>query len=197
MMSADRTCHGAPVLNIVGERVALGPLRRDLVPFYQRWLNDFRHARNFDDTPEPWTRERTIALFEMRATPSDDTAIFTIYEAAGYRPIGYTMLFDISFRHRSAEFAIHIGEDDAHGKGYGTETARLMIEYAFLTLGLQSVFLSVAEYNHAGRNAYARAGFKETGRRRRAWRIGGQFWDVIIMDCLAGELASSTSNVSD
>jgi hypothetical protein len=30
-----------PILNIVGEKVALGPHRRDLVALYQRWINDF------------------------------------------------------------------------------------------------------------------------------------------------------------
>lgn len=186
MCSADPS-DNQPILNITGDKVALGPLRRDLVPLYGRWLNDLRHARNFDDTPEPWTEERVLTLYEMRAAPSDETVMFTIYELPGLRPIGYTMLDSISHRHRSAEFAIHIGEDDAHAKGYGTETARLMLDYAFAWLGLHSVFLTVAEYNLAGRRAYERAGFRETGRRRQAWQMGGRFWDEVMMDCLAGE----------
>lgn len=186
-MSPDLERDDAPILNITGELVALGPLDRGLVSLYQRWLNDFSHARNFDDTPEPWTMERALALFEARAAPSDDTIIFTIYERGSLQPVGYTMLVDISFRHRSAGFAIHIGEGAAHGKGYGTETTRLMLDYAFTSLVLHSVYLTVAEYNHAGRRAYQRAGFRETGRFRQAWLMGGRFWDEIIMDCLAGE----------
>ena len=34
-----------PLTNIDGERVALGPLRRDLLPLYQRWINDFTALR--------------------------------------------------------------------------------------------------------------------------------------------------------
>ncbi len=177
----------APILNMTGNQVALGPLDRVLVPLYQRWLNDFSHARNFDDTPEPWTLERVSALYEDRSASSDDTFMFTIYERASLLPIGYTMLLETSFRHGSAEFAIHIGEDNAHGKGYGTETARMMLEYAFASLGLNSVYLTVAEYNRTGRRAYQRAGFRESGRRRQAWRMGGRFWDEIVMDCLASE----------
>jgi diamine N-acetyltransferase len=85
------------------------------------------------------------------------------------------------------EFAIDIGEDTAYGKGYGTETTRLMLEYAFTLLGLNSVCLSVAEYNHAGRRACQRAGFHETGRFRQAWLMGGRIWHEIIVDCLGGE----------
>jgi hypothetical protein len=29
-----------PILNVADELVALGPLRRDLLPLYQRWIND-------------------------------------------------------------------------------------------------------------------------------------------------------------
>ena len=34
-----------PIFNIVGENVALGPLRKDLVPLYTRWFNDFGTLR--------------------------------------------------------------------------------------------------------------------------------------------------------
>jgi RimJ/RimL family protein N-acetyltransferase len=186
-MSSGRSPAEAPVVNITGESVLLGPLVRELVPLYQRWLNNLHHARNFGDTPAPWAHERTLALFDERAGPSSETAFFTIYERATSEPIGYTMLLDITFRHRSAELAIHIGEDRAHGKGYGTETAGLMLAYAFETLNLHAVYLMVAEFNLAGRHAYERAGFRESGRYREAWEMGSRYWDAIIMDCLASE----------
>ena len=34
-----------PVLNIGGGRVALGPLLADLLPLYERWINDFGTIR--------------------------------------------------------------------------------------------------------------------------------------------------------
>jgi len=33
------------IINIVGEKVALGPNRQDLVSLYQRWYNDFAVLR--------------------------------------------------------------------------------------------------------------------------------------------------------
>jgi len=35
----------SPIISITGERVALGPIRRDLVPLYHRWINDFAVLR--------------------------------------------------------------------------------------------------------------------------------------------------------
>ncbi len=191
-----------PVLNILGEKVALGPLVRAHLPLYARWYNDFHVIRAFD-TPRPRTIEGQTAYFE-RAAVADDALWFTIYERVisppsgrtlppsgqAWRPIGRSDLFDIDWWHGTAVWGLVIGERDAHGKGYGTETARLMLDYAFTALGLHSVMLTCFEFNLAGRRAYAKAGFKEIGRRRQCRWLNGRLWDEIYMDCLATEFAS-------
>ncbi len=179
---------GRPLVNIVGEAVALGPQRRDLLPLYQRWINDFSTVRNLG-LPRPMTEEQEIAWFDGQARSERD-APFTVYERATWRPIGNTALHGIDFRNRTAEFGIMIGEPDARGKGYGTETARLMLDYAFSALGLHSVMLRVHEFNLAGQRAYARAGFRECGRRRQCRLLAGTHYDDIYMDCLASEFES-------
>jgi RimJ/RimL family protein N-acetyltransferase len=83
-----------------------------------------------------------------------------------------------------------IGEPEARGKGYGTETTRLMLDYAFTALGLHSVMLDVSEYNLAGRRAYEKAGFREIGRRRQSDLLNGHLYDLILMDCIATEFES-------
>src|SRR3712207_3748365 len=114
---------GAPVLNVVGERVALGPLRRDLLPLYGRWINDFSTIRMRGLPPGPVTAEKEEAWYEGRAKPENDKdAMFTIYERKTLRPVGNTGLHGIDHRNRSASFGIFIGEPECRGKGYGTET---------------------------------------------------------------------------
>ena len=62
-----------PIINFAGEKVALGPLRRDLVPLYQRWYNDFEVMR-FLDTMRPTSLEaprngtHALARKRMRRT---------------------------------------------------------------------------------------------------------------------------------
>jgi RimJ/RimL family protein N-acetyltransferase len=99
-------------------------------------------------------------------------------------------LFNIDYRNRTAEFGLLIGEPAARGHGFGTETTRLMLDYAFLALGVQSVMLAVWEFNHAGQRAYTKAGFRPCGRRRQSKFMGGKMWDTIYMDCLATEFVS-------
>ncbi len=176
------------IINIEGELVGLGPIRRELLPFYQRWINDFETAKNLALPPGPMTAEAEEAWFNGAATGS--VAYFTIYERSTWRPIGNADLRDIDHRNRSAGFGILIGEASCRGKGYGTETTRLILDYAFTALGLHNVELSVYEYNLAGRRAYEKAGFKEIGRRRQCRAMGGRLWDEIYMDCLATEFES-------
>ena len=183
------TMNDEPLVNTVGELVTLGPLRRDLVPTYQRWMNDLAVVRNIGVMPLPMTLEREEGWFE-RAAKGEDSFLFTIYERASGLPIGNTSLMGLDWRSRTAEFGILIGEARGRGKGYGTETARLILDYAFVALGLHSVYLRVHEYNLAGRRAYAKAGYREFGRRRQSQQMGGKFWDTIYMDCLASEFTS-------
>ena len=108
-----------PILNIVGEKVALGPIDRDHLPLHQKWHNDFEVVRYFDDKPEPWTLERVQGAYE-RDWKNERDVRFTIYEKSSLRPVGWTGLLDISHRHRHAVFGIMIGEKVCWGEGYGT-----------------------------------------------------------------------------
>jgi len=173
-----------PVLSIEGDLVSLGPLRRDLLPLYQRWINDLGTTRTLDLPPQPTTLEKEQDWYEAQTRAQTD-ATFTIYERETLRPIGNTGLHEIDHRNGTATFGILIGEPDCRGKGYGTETTRLMLDFAFTALGLHNVMLMVFEFNPAGISAYRKAGFEEIGRRRKSRRMGGELWDDIFMDCLS------------
>ncbi|MDQ2653063.1 MAG: GNAT family N-acetyltransferase, partial [Chloroflexota bacterium] len=186
--SAPGDYDGHPIVNIVGERVALGPQRRDLLPTYQRWINDFSALRTLGGVaPGPTTLEQEVRWYDVQ---SPTEVRFTIYERAAWRPIGTTALHGIDYRNQTAIFGIFIGEAEARGKGHGTEATRLTLDYAFTALGLHSVMLTVAEFNLAGQRAYARAGFRECGRRRQCRWLAGRLWDELSMDCLATEFES-------
>lgn len=64
---ADHTHHGGeagPIINIRGEKVALGPLERSLLPDYRRWINDFETVRTLGAAPRPMTAEQEEAWYD-------------------------------------------------------------------------------------------------------------------------------------
>lgn len=177
-----------PPYNVVGERVALGPMRSDLIPLYQRWDNDLLTSRTTARF-RPTTSEQHRTAFD-EFTRHDSYALFTLYELASGHAIGTTYLAGIEPRNRTAEFGIAIGESDSRRRGFGTEATRLTLDYAFNALGLHSAMLWVYAYNPAAIRCYTKVGFREIGRRRPARWHNGRFWEEIAMDILATEFAS-------
>jgi RimJ/RimL family protein N-acetyltransferase len=143
----------------------------------------------FPGRPEPWSDERMVNWYERAAT-DHDRMWFTIYETGIWRALGFCVLREIDQHHGTAEFGITIGDRENRGKGYGTEAVKLLLDLAFTGLGLRNIQLQVYEFNHGAVRAYERAGFKEIGRRRGAYLMGGRHWDVVYMDCVSEEFES-------
>ncbi len=178
-----------PIVNIEGELVSLGPLGKAMLPLFQRWINDFNVQHRVGIELGPMTLEDEERWYES-ATAGSHSHAFAIHDRATKSLIGSTNLHAVDYRQGSAAFGIMIGEPTARGKGFGTETASLMLDYAFTILGLHSVNLTVAGFNYAGQAAYRNAGFKECGRLREHIRFAGRWWDQVQMDCLAHEFES-------
>jgi RimJ/RimL family protein N-acetyltransferase len=181
-----------PIVNIRGRLVALGPLRRDLVPTYARWDNDYG-TRRTDDPAEarPVTLDELLNDYDEWARSAAARRIrFTVYEVATWRPIGTTILRDLNRHSRTAVLGVTIGEPACRGKGYGTEATRLTLDQAFTVMGLHTVLLDALATNPAGLRAYEKAGFREIGRWRESALVGGRYCDTVFMECLARDFES-------
>src|SRR3712207_6126379 len=162
------------IISLHGEKVALGPLRRDLLPLHVKWANDPDVTLTLEGWAGPSTLEDQQAWYERESKRDPTKVFFLIYELATLRPIGAVDLTNVSHFNRTAWFGIFIGEKDCWGKGYGTEATRLTLGYAFETLVLHNVTLSVHADNERAIRAYTRAGFTVVGRRREVIRRAGQ-----------------------
>jgi RimJ/RimL family protein N-acetyltransferase len=82
---------------------------------------------------------------------------------------------------------IVIGEKAYWNKGFGQEATRLLLDFGFNLLNLNSVILGTFAFNQRAIAAYRKVGFKEIGRRREGRILAGKKYDVIFMDILAEE----------
>lgn len=185
-----------PVVTIFGERVALGPLRPELYSLHTRWVNDTEVGWNVFGLPQTRTLQQESEWLDA-GLQDPHSLYFLIYAQDRWRPIGVTSLIAIDFRRGTSTFRILIGDPADRGKGLGTEVARLMLEHAFNVLGLHNVMLTVFDFNPAGQRAYAKAGFRELGRRRECVPRDGKLWDEVYMECLSTEFTTpATINVN-
>jgi len=150
-----------PDFIVVGDKVALGPLRRDLAADYARWMNqpDVRGGLNQMGIATAHSQEKWVEDNLERGAKSEPGVIeFTVYDRSDSAPVGTAGLLGIHHAHGNAEFGIFLGE--RRGRGLGTEATRLVLDFAFHVLQLRNVLLETLEWNAAGLAAYERAGFR-------------------------------------
>ena len=102
------------------------------------WRNKDFVRRNFI-YQESFTAKGHLAWIRDQVEPGK-VVQFIICLSDG-REIGSVYFRDIDREKGVAEYGIFIGEEDAMGCGYGTEAARLALDYAFTRLKLHKVFL--------------------------------------------------------
>jgi diamine N-acetyltransferase len=142
--TVGRTGKASPHLIVTGERVALGPLREDLIPVYARWITTLEVARGLGNTII-YTVEAEKGWYEQAAKADPGQAHFLIYDRVDLEPIGKTGLANIDHRHGTATFGIMLGE--RRGQGLGTAATRLVLDWAFTVLGLHNVDLLIFAWN--------------------------------------------------
>ena len=164
---------------IEGERVQLrrmGP--QDAADVVRLRSDPDVQAQLFSERP-PTVAEHLRWLADVDAR--GDRHEFMIVERTSGRSVGTIGLSRIDPTHRRAEYGVLIGEPGARGKGLASEASRLLLDYAFRTLGLVRVYLHVFADNAAAVRLYERVGFLREGLLRRHVYKGGRFRDVVAM----------------
>ena len=174
---------------IEGERVLLRRMSRaDAAEVVRMRAEPEVQAQLFSARP-PTMEEHLRWLAEVEAR--DDLHAFMIVERTSGRSVGTIGLSHIDRENRRAEYGVLIGEPDARGKGLAAEASRLLLAYAFGTIGLRRVYLHVLARNGDALRLYRRVGFQPEGVLRRHVRKGDEFLDVTVMAALADERSTS------
>lgn len=170
---------------ITGERVTLRPITEADTDWIVRWRNTPSVVRNFIFR-EPFTPEMHRNWLATKVATGRVVQYMIEVKATG-RPVGSVYFRDIDPVNHSAEYGIFIGEEDARGQGFGSETARLFTEFGFARLGLHRISLRLLEENLPARCSYEKAGFVQEGIFHDMVMLDGQYRDVVFMAKLAGE----------
>jgi RimJ/RimL family protein N-acetyltransferase len=150
-----------------------------------RWNRDSEYQSLLSSGPSYlWT---TKQVKEWSEKHQDDLYSFGIHILGDDRLIGTTELSGIDWVAGNCWVGIGIGERELWGKGYGTEAMDLIVRYAFESLNLKRVSLTVFQYNERAVKSYLKVGFVEEGRFREWMQRRGARYDLIFMGLLRSE----------
>jgi RimJ/RimL family protein N-acetyltransferase len=153
---------------------------------FERWYSDPEVARLTRYQDGPMRPDEIERFFAARVVGQDSLALAVHVLETG-QLIGTCAFSQLDGDNGSALYHITIGEKTAWGQGYGTEATQLMLDYAFGTLRLHRVALSVFEFNERAIRSYRRCGFVIEGRAREAILREGRWWDELTMSVLEPE----------
>lgn len=170
-----------------GELIKLAMPKVEEAEHISEWQESSEYLRNLDtDFAVPESLD-SIRSHLQKGSRSEHGVYFHIRTLEDDIFIGFVALHSIEWNNQAGVLSIGIGNPMYRGKGYGTDTLRTILRYAFYELNLNRVGLDVIGYNHQAIQAYKKVGFKEEGRLRQAvWRDGVAS-DRVLMGLLKEE----------
>jgi RimJ/RimL family protein N-acetyltransferase len=174
-----------------GERVLLRPMKLEDAARQHQFDQDVSLYGMDSDTPHVRTQANTQDFIESRLKGDPDYAAFAIEVEGIY--IGHCALYHLQDRNRNAELGITIGDPAYWGQGYGRETVKLLLRYAFHYLNVRRVELTTNAKNERAIRSYLACGFVEEGRPRKVVWIEGEYTDLVNMSILRDEWAQLQS----
>jgi RimJ/RimL family protein N-acetyltransferase len=171
-----------------GKLVRLGaPTPSVDAPLFAKWSRDTEYMRLLDTDPPTLASAKSLQDEFEKRLEDQKGLVFRIYTIGDDKQIGFVGLFGFDWANGNSWVGIGIGEREYWGKGYGTETMTLILQFAFTELNLHRVSLGVFEFNARAIKSYQKAGFVIEGRERKFMNREGRRWDIIDMGVLRDE----------
>lgn len=172
---------------IPGKNISLRLItHKDICEYYKRgFQSPDKEVQRYTGTKNVVTKEQ-IRIYVEGIIEDDSRYDFLIINLDG-EIIGESVINEIDFYNRCANFRIALFKSEDCGQGIGTEAIEMTLKFGFKELNLHRIELEVFSFNERAYAAYCGAGFIEEGRRRKAELINGEYYDVIIMGILHEE----------
>lgn len=159
---------------------------QDLTNYYeQNFCPLDKEVARLTGSKEVYTKEE-VETFFLRSLEDDDRYFFLIIAPNG-RIIGESIINEIDWNLRSANFRIGLYQLTERGKGIGTWATEATRDFAFEKLRLHRLELDVYSFNPRAEKVYLKAGFKREGVLRDAIMDGNEYADDILMSILEDE----------
>lgn len=120
-----------------------------------------KEAARLTGSREVFTEEEVIAFF-LKSVDDPERCFFLILNQSG-EIVGESIINEIDWDTRSANFRICLFHGTQRDKGLGTWATQVTRDYAFEKLKLQRLELEVFTFNPRAKRVYEKAGFRIDG----------------------------------
>lgn len=162
-------------------RVYLREVRlSDVNERYYQWMNDPEINRYLETRfiPQSWQQ---IEDYVRKMEEDPNSVFWAIVAKDQNRHIGNVKIGPINWYHRFADISLFIGDKSYWGKGYGTETIKVAVEYGFRTLNLHKITAGIYANNIGSIKAFKKADFMEEGLRKKHRFCDGKYVDEVLL----------------
>jgi len=159
----------------------------DVDELFNYWNN--KDFMNYSGRINPYSKEELINWIQATWKEREEKKAFTfaIIKINDKVIIGTIRLKIVNIISRRADISIGIFNPIFRDKGLGTESLKLLIDFAFNTMNFLSLELKVFTKNKRAVSCYEKLGFKKVGVRRKADFVDGEYLDDLVMDLLIEE----------
>jgi RimJ/RimL family protein N-acetyltransferase len=175
-----------------GQDVRLGPIDHEKDPEIEaKWTHDSEFLRLMETSPaRPVSAailKKQYEKLEKQIEEDKNLYHFMIRAKTDDRLIGKAMIQWIEWTNGNGFLRLGIGAADDRRKGYGTQTLRMLLHFAFAELNLYRVSALVPEYNEGALALLRKFGFVQEVCRRKSLERDGRRWDLYVFGLLGDE----------
>lgn len=168
-------------MNIMGEKVKLRAVELSDSDLLRTMINDPEIENLLGGWSFPVSQAEQQRWLEKAILAGDTLRVMI---DVGNKPIGTAILSDIDYKNGTAQIHIKLGINEERNKGYGTDTIRTLVKYAFCELRLHCVYAQVSQHNIPSQKLFSKCDFQQEGILRDRLYKNGEHISVLMFSII-------------
>ena len=165
--------------SLKSDRLHLRPLTYEDGERIEELAGDYEVAKTTSNIPHPYPKGggKAFILASQKAIQQEKLVLLGVVENASEQLIGVINL-NLSPENNRGEFGYFIGKN-YWGKGFGTEAARLLLQYGFEELKLNRIYAAAFKENRGSSRVMEKIGLLYEGTFHQHLQKDGMYCDVV------------------
>ena len=171
-------------MNLIGKNIILRAIEERDCEFLRKMINDPETEKDVVGWSFPVSSAEQMTWFNNNCHSKNDIRLIIEHNEVA---IGLVSITNIDWKNRKAENGIKLFGNNIKGKGFGTETIRLIMKYAFEELQLNRLYSTILFTNIPSQKLYKKCGWKIEGTLRKSVFKNNKYIDELQVGVLKAD----------